>query len=232
MDDEIAVSFRHRYKAITTLSFTFDSDDSHAKALEFARNKLAEILDENPHGEDFGSFSMQLSLIRLKDKHKLIRIAEFAVEDVLPYITKEETKRTYTAGGKDYLVKMNSDRYFVFLTSLKCVSCGIEGTHMMLELNPGDNAPHFNLYAMESGRYVLMTKDHIVAKSKGGDNALDNYETMCAVCNNLKAHYDLSNDEVCTLRQIYNNDKKLPKRELKDLICAEREKMMGRKKLC
>lgn len=223
------VNYRHRYKAIATVSFAFDSDDSHAAALEHARAKLAEILDENPYGEDFGSFAVQLSLIRLKDKHKLTTIAEFPIEDVLPFITKEDSRKTYTAEGKEYQVRMNSDRYFVFLTSLKCVSCGLEGTKMMLELNPGDNAPHFNLYAVENSRLVLMTKDHIIAKSQGGLNELQNYETCCAICNNLKAHYNLSYEETLILRRLYDNPKKLPKNELKELVERTRKKMLDNK---
>ena len=43
---------------------------------------------------------------------------------------------------------------------------------------------HFNLYAInDSGDEVLMTKDHIIPKSKGGKNHLSNYQPMCCYCN-------------------------------------------------
>ena len=32
-----------------------------------------------------------------------------------------------------------------------------------------------------------MTKDHIHPRSKGGANALDNYDPMCSPCNGKKA---------------------------------------------
>lgn len=33
---------------------------------------------------------------------------------------------------------------------------------------------------------VLMTKDHIIPKSKGGKNNLSNYQPMCCICNKQK----------------------------------------------
>lgn len=207
-----------RYKAITTVSFQFESNDPQQKALEYARQKLEEILNDSPTGKDFGSFSVQLNLVRLKEKQKLQRIGEFELEEVLPYITSEDSRKDYTVNGVTYSVKMNSDRYFVFLKNLECAACGLVGNKIMLELNPGDNVPHFNLYAIDKDREVLMTKDHILAKSKGGENKLDNYQNMCCICNNLKSNHDLNLDAVRELRELYNNSQKLPKRELKNFI--------------
>jgi len=95
----------------------------------------------------------------------------------------------------------------------------------MLDINPGDQSPHFNLYGEENGRLVLMTKDHILAKSQGGQDELNNYATMCSTCNNLKGHYNLSNEQVFELRKLYNNEEKLPRKELRDLINQVREEM-------
>lgn len=62
------------------------------------------------------------------------------------------------------------------------------------------DTPHFNLYAVEfvwgrvNGRrkrvphYILMTRDHIYPKSKGGPDSIDNSQTMCAKCNQRKAN--------------------------------------------
>jgi 5-methylcytosine-specific restriction endonuclease McrA len=35
---------------------------------------------------------------------------------------------------------------------------------------------------------VLMTQDHIMPRSKGGANRLENLQTMCCVCNNRKGN--------------------------------------------
>jgi 5-methylcytosine-specific restriction endonuclease McrA len=121
---------------------------------------------------------------------------------------------------------MNSDRYAVFKANPACVACGLVGTKMILDINPGDQSPHFNLYAIESGRYVLMTKDHIIAKSKGGTDELSNYQTCCSICNNLKGNYDLSREQMRELRHIFDNEEKLPKKELRDLLNKTRDEMV------
>ena len=47
---------------------------------------------------------------------------------------------------------------------------------------------HLNLYGINNGEEVMMTKDHIVPKSKGGSNGLKNMQTMCTVCNEIKGN--------------------------------------------
>lgn len=81
-------------------------------------------------------------------------------------------------------VAMQSHRYHCFKErGTTCIACGIEGTHFRLERAGNAKRYHFNLYT-DSGR--MMTKDHIVPKSKGGANHIDNYQTMCYKCNNRK----------------------------------------------
>jgi hypothetical protein len=48
--------------------------------------------------------------------------------------------------------------------------------------------PHFNLYAEREGELVQMTKDHKQPKSKGGADHIDNMQTMCCTCNELKGN--------------------------------------------
>lgn len=89
-------------------------------------------------------------------------------------------------------VKMDSDRYELFFTKgTTCVDCGIEGQYFWLEQNEGQPgaAYHFNLYGLDNdGNEILMTKDHIIPKSKGGRNHIDNYQTMCVHCNGRKSN--------------------------------------------
>lgn len=82
-----------------------------------------------------------------------------------------------------------SDRIKLFeAKGVACVTCGIEGSVFVLETHKADVPPHINLYAISpKGKRVLMTKDHIHPRSKGGANALENYDTMCAPCNHKKA---------------------------------------------
>lgn len=92
--------------------------------------------------------------------------------------------------GKTYFIKMNSHRYQCFKNSgLKCVKCGIEGKFFAMERGSKCKAYHFNLYAIdENGKEVLMTKDHIIPKSRGGKCSISNYQTMCYPCNQAKGN--------------------------------------------
>lgn len=221
-----------QYKVITTLTWRFDSDESKAKCLEMAKAQLEEILNTQPVGDQFDGFGVQMDIARMKDRKKLVHIAEFCPEEVFPYITVHEEKREYVANGKSYLVRMNSDRYFVFRDNAVCVSCGIVGTKMILDMNPGDQSPHFNLYGEEVGRLVLMTKDHIMPKSRGGEDVLGNYRTMCSTCNNLRGHYDLSLEQIRELKVLSGNPDRLPRKELRNLVNQVREQFTLEKLRC
>jgi len=86
--------------------------------------------------------------------------------------------------GEDW-INMASQRYKVFKDKgVKCVCCGREGVLFIKERTPGTEKYHFNLYAIDdSGDLILMTKDHIIPRAKGGKNRLDNYQPMCQPCN-------------------------------------------------
>lgn len=115
------------------------------------------------------------------------------------------------------LVSLCADRYKTFAKSLVCCTCGLVGTFFAKERgckiirSPGqprregirvalENDPyHFNLYAVRSfdpkaphkRLDVLMTKDHITPKSKGGPDHIDNYRTMCSPCNTKRGNKDI-----------------------------------------
>lgn len=119
------------------------------------------------------------------------RIGIFSVEEVLDFVPK------IGAGSmqKEYLGKlvgMNSHRYYCFKYSgTKCVCCDLEGTYFALEKqkNAISDKYHFNLYGKDkNGKETMLTKDHRVAKSRGGKNHPDNYQTLCEPCNKDKAH--------------------------------------------
>lgn len=85
-----------------------------------------------------------------------------------------------------------SQRYQLFFTKgVKCCCCGIEGKFFRKERIRKMNTKryHLNLYAInDDGIEVLMTKDHIIPASKGGENKLCNYQTMCEICNKKKGN--------------------------------------------
>lgn len=107
-----------------------------------------------------------------------------AVKDVL---FEPEYKKAMAVINGDK-IKGNSQRFQTFFTKgLKCACCGIEGKYFGKEKDFNAARYHLNLYALdESGNEVLMTKDHIVPRSKGGASELYNYQTMCVKCNIAK----------------------------------------------
>lgn len=213
------------FKAITTVTWCFQSNKSFGDALQQAKDQVEQLVVASPHGPDFENFDIQVGLARMKDRKRLIHLGTFEIDDVLPFITVEETKRDYEIGGKIYAVKMNSDRYHVFKRSNKCFACELEGTKMILDINPGDQRPHFNLYGEEFGRLVLMTKDHIVPKSKNGRDDIGNYVPMCSLCNNLKGNYNLTYEQIKELRLLWSNPNKLPRKELREILNKRRDEM-------
>ena len=100
---------------------------------------------------------------------------------------KHGTRASIEVDG--YLVKQQSLRYATFYQKgTTCVCCGKQGTHFKLDVERGVDPEstkrrHFNLYA-EDG--TLMTKDHIRPKSLGGEDCVENLQTMCKTCNELK----------------------------------------------
>lgn len=114
----------------------------------------------------------------------------YSVEEILPQIIfsdvnpRKKIKQDFDGDR----IKMNSLRLNVFKEKgIKCVCCGLEGRFFAKEKSIENESYHFNLYAInENGNEVLMTKDHIMARSKGGPDHLDNMQTMCIKCNNEK----------------------------------------------
>ena len=71
---------------------------------------------------------------------------------------------------------------------LVCSCCGRIGTHFALERGVNTTAYHMNLWSIdEHGDEYLMTHDHILARSLGGADNLNNTQTMCSPCNAEKA---------------------------------------------
>lgn len=99
---------------------------------------------------------------------------------------KNQTRSDIEVDG--FKVHPISLRYMTFYQKgTKCVCCGKEGVYFQLDPDSGgvnaDFRRHFNLYADDG---TLMTKDHIIPKSKGGLNKVSNMQTMCYPCNKAK----------------------------------------------
>lgn len=160
----------------------------------------------------------------MKAKIERVRIAEFPIENVLNSVFS--SKKTFEHDGKKFIVKMNSQRYFMFRENLSCVCCDLKGTRMFLEYHEADMTPHFNLYGEKDNELILMTKDHIVARALGGEDKHSNYQTMCLVCNNLKGHSSLTLESLKKIRLLFDENKNaLTKKNLHLLIEKSKKKL-------
>jgi len=116
-----------------------------------------------------------------------IRKGIYTIDAVLSKINYNKSIKIDFDGD---LIKMTSQRYLVFKhKGCMCVKCGLVGTFFAKEKTPTQQGGfHFNLYGIKNGIEILFTKDHIIPKSKGGSNTINNYQTMCVICNNLKGN--------------------------------------------
>lgn len=126
---------------------------------------------------------------------KLLRKEMIPVADVLPLIVF--TPRELSAESHPEAMKLvQGDR--INVTSLKlqtfkssgvrCKICGCKGEYFAKEKYANQPYFHLNLYAVKDSREVLMTKDHIVPIAKGGRDKLNNFQTLCYDCNQVKAN--------------------------------------------
>ena len=87
--------------------------------------------------------------------------------------------------------KVTSLRMKTFANSgWSCASCGLVALFFAREHQDHPSQPdkiHWNLYGTRGEAEVLFTHDHIKPRSKGGENALHNTQTMCSPCNAEKA---------------------------------------------
>lgn len=115
-----------------------------------------------------------------------------------------------------FKVRPVSLRYKTFYQKgCKCVVCGKEGTHFKLCGDVTTKRRHFNLYA-EDG--TLMTKDHILPRSRGGQDLVSNMQTMCTTCNAAKGN-DFIGGKGIEYIVMYKGDKEICKfRELESAV--------------
>lgn len=125
-------------------------------------------------------------------------LKRFQIEEIHEMIRIGKAKLEFCIDGQDYRCWLDSIRLRMFLEKgISCVKCGCVGEYYLAEFN-GNIHPCLNLYA--SGR-MLMTKDHIFPRSKGGSNRLDNLQTMCTRCNQMKS--DTIEERIYSVKNFY-----------------------------
>lgn len=129
------------------------------------------------------------------------RLRTYKPWQVLKYVSlnPEDKPKVINFAGRP--VFMGSKRYLNFKAhGLTCVKCGLQGEYFALEKSCAQktNKYHFNLYGTdpETGEEVMLTKDHIKPRAKGGTDTLDNFQVMCSRCNAEKGDNWLSQEQL------------------------------------
>jgi len=121
---------------------------------------------------------------------KYDRLRTYTVGQVLKYVSLNPEDKPKTVNFAGEPIFMGSKRYLNFKRNgCVCVECGLEGTYFALEKHKYQRTPkyHFNLYGKdEKGKEIMLTKDHIMPRAKGGSEDLDNFQPMCSTCNTRK----------------------------------------------
>jgi 5-methylcytosine-specific restriction endonuclease McrA len=125
-----------------------------------------------------------------------IRLIKLDIDTVLPLlVVGDKTERISLSGTK---VHVGGLRLSTFKQKgLRCASCGITGSFFALEdfvkrdKTAIAESHHIQLYAVKTvngeDQEVLMTHDHILARSAGGRDNMENSQPMCSPCNSEKS---------------------------------------------
>lgn len=138
-----------------------------------------------------------------------VSIKKFDVEPILELIRSKEK----TAKYKNITFKVSGGRLSNFAyNGVDCICCGAKAAYFSLETqlhSVGDlKSYHLNLYAIDrNGKPVMMTKDHIILRSLGGSDTVENYSPMCLRCNNLRGNsYESQEEFIKEFRKTLNSN--------------------------
>ena len=136
----------------------------------------------------------------------------YNVDEILKLI--RTCKNTFVLNGDT--MNSHSLRYYLFQSNTNCVVCGLgtKPTHKKYfakerhDTNLNEKY-HLNLYIYDEETEIeyLMTKDHIIPKSKGGKDDISNMQTMCICCNTKKGNKEISNEELRNIPNVINMQK-------------------------
>lgn len=106
------------------------------------------------------------------------------VETMITKVNSTDEKHVIIDGTP---VKRSTTLQVLATKGTKCVCCGIEGAYFMYFEDHNGGYARLMVYRNDYHGYpCFLTKDHIIPKTRGGPDIMDNYQVMCNTCNNKK----------------------------------------------
>jgi HNH endonuclease len=112
---------------------------------------------------------------------------KYAPSEILPLVSFPKNGKAERKMFDEDIINFGSFRLQTFAAKgIVCVSCGLVGSYFIKEkATSNDKYFHLNFY---TDCDMMMTKDHIIPKSKGGRDCLENFAPMCRRCNQEKGN--------------------------------------------
>ncbi len=129
-----------------------------------------------------------------------VRLGKYEIDEVLTHVSLNPEDKPKNIRFNNHRIFMGSKRYQNFKAHGNvCIECGLTGSYFYLERHKKQLTGkfHFNMYGLNaSGEEVMLTKDHIVPKAKGGSDDIVNFQVMCSPCNSKKGDKWMSSEQL------------------------------------
>lgn len=167
-------------------------DDQYVfEPIKSVRDKLRSVKNIKTHFQDQQTCEKYLEtlLVKMVAASLMNFLAEVDMKE--GFKIAEQQKEARLVRGKLVSVCSGVELFKSLHPSpIKCWKCGCEADRWIATMNFDDkkSQPVLNLFAMRNNALVMMTRDHIIPKSVGGMDVVENLRPACEVCNSERGN--------------------------------------------